>query len=521
MTTDTPTDLAPAPAELNRVQVQVNDAGASGLGLGAALATVDLKPESQLSKGEGSDSASNSTADLTFESGTTSTLESSKPRSSSIVSFISTATTSDSADSDSAFTQEEKDLLVYVTTLVGNCSFSQFFDKCIEGSATFIPLLEAEGGTDKDPATGHRRDSVPIASAIAQAQAQQQNDCESAVLRYLDESASLKAKESNAALLKFLLRSAKGVVVRVNPGTLSTGAQAALEAMLADLEHSGIQVMTSPQVVRQLGSKDSLVKIRDLRCGLPDTAAYYDAESFRQGFRKSVAFRPRVLKQNRGSQGEGIWICKLRDETKYCAAFGDRLADLNEELVLTEANDNHVEHHTVGEFLEFCVNGRSEASGEWTSTGTGRYLEGADDAMLVDQRFLPRIAEGEVRCNMVGPTLVSLVHKVPKAGGVSATLQSGAQYTSYEPDDPKWAALLQAFRQDLPRIMAAFGMEGQPLPLLWTADFILDYDSQGKDVFYVGEFNCSCVGITQELHLRYVVAETAVSITTTRSGERC
>lgn len=69
-----------------------------------------------------------------------------------------------------------------------------------------------------------------------------------------------------------------------------------------------------------------------------------------------------------------------------------------------EANDNHVEHHTVEEFLEWCINGRSESSGEWHSTGKGKYFDGGIEAnaMLVDQRFLPRIVEGEVRCLMVG-----------------------------------------------------------------------------------------------------------------------
>jgi hypothetical protein len=81
-----------------------------------------------------------------------------------------------------------------------------------------------------------------------------------------------------------------------------------------------------------------------------------------------------------------------------------------------EANDNHVEYHTVGEFFEFCVNGRTENSGIWESTGEGRYLEGGVDsgAMLVDQRFLPRIVEGEgeVRLNMIGSELVNLVHNL-------------------------------------------------------------------------------------------------------------
>jgi len=37
-----------------------------------------------------------------------------------------------------------------------------------------------------------------------------------------------------------------------------------------------------------------------------------------------------------------------------------------------EMNDNHIEYHTVGEFLEFCVNGPDSAkAGNWMSTFPG------------------------------------------------------------------------------------------------------------------------------------------------------
>ena len=62
-----------------------------------------------------------------------------------------------------------------------------------------------------------------------------------------------------------------------------------------------------------MGAKDALVKIRDLSCGMPDTYAYYDIPSFKENFPQTVATGPRVLKQNRGSQGEGIWVCRVKD----------------------------------------------------------------------------------------------------------------------------------------------------------------------------------------------------------------
>jgi len=55
---------------------------------------------------------------------------------------------------------------------------------------------------------------------------------------------------------------------------------------------------------------------------------------------------------------------------------------------------------------------------------------------------------------------------------------------------------------DIPDMMKVLDLEGQPLPLLWTADYIpKDPEHErtdGVDTEYVvGEFNCSCVGISK------------------------
>jgi glutathione synthase/RimK-type ligase-like ATP-grasp enzyme len=377
----------------------------------------------------------------------------------------------------------------------------------------FIPILGAAGGADKDPNTGLRRDSVPIAQAVVAYYDQQSNSTttQSVVIQCLDEEEGQNefAVRTNQAIYQFLSKRADGVIVRNNPGTLSPYTQTKIDSMLRRLSDEGVIIMSHPDVSQTLGAKDSLVKIKHLKSGLEDTEVYYDAQSFREGFMKSIAFQPRVIKQNRGSQGEGVWIVKLKDETAYCENYGDSVVSLDTELVLIEAYDNHIEYHTVAEFMEWCVNGRTDSSGTWTSTGRGQYFEGGEEAraMLVDQRFLPRIAEGEVRCLMVGEELIELVHKVPKDGGVSATLESGAIYTKYSPDHPKFAKLVENFKHDIPRLMSAFNFENQPLPLLWTADYI---SGETDDDFHVGEINCSCVGITRQLNVADIMAKVAV-----------
>merc|ERR1712054_581069 len=173
--------------------------------------------------------------------------------------------------------------------------------------------------------------------------------------------------------------------------------------------------------------------VAKLNIGLEDTLAYYDEAEFAAGFRKTMAFQPRVIKQNRGSAGEGIWIIKLK-KGNYCKSFGERSCEDSEVLSLMEANDNHAEEHTVGEFIEWCLNGRTDKSGTWDSKGQGKYLEGGKAAggQITDQGFCGRILEGELRFNMVNDVCLGVIHKVPAPGGMSAVGGTGSVYKFYD-----------------------------------------------------------------------------------------
>jgi hypothetical protein len=168
-----------------------------------------------------------------------------------------------------------------------------------------------------------------------------------------------------------------------------------------------------------------------------------------------------------------------------------------------EANDTHAEEHTVAEFIEFCLNGRTEKSGTWTSKGKGKYLDGGKAAggLLVDQRFCTRIVEGELRYNLVGPKLVGIIHKKPKEGGISAVGGTGSIYTYYGPDEKKFANLTKNFlEKDIDQIMPALGLEKEPIPLWWTGDFINaspEGTAEADEKWIIGEFNCSCVGVSK------------------------
>merc|ERR1711879_754125 len=193
---------------------------------------------------------------------------------------------------------------------------------------------------------------------------------------------------------------------------------------------------------------------RDMPIGLKDTFAYYTASELFETFKKTMAFQPRVIKQNRGSAGEGIWLCWLEGKD-YCKTFGETSLNDTNNLKLMEMNDNHVEYHTVKEFLTFCVDGPTGVgAGVWKSTFPGKYLEGGKEAggQLVDQRLCPRIKEGEVRVLMVGDECQMIIHKMPTGGGLSA-VGGIADYTFYKPNDKKYADLKKALNADIPKMM--------------------------------------------------------------------
>jgi glutathione synthase/RimK-type ligase-like ATP-grasp enzyme len=144
------------------------------------------------------------------------------------------------------------------------------------------------------------------------------------------------------------LKQCDGFMVRVNPGKYAGVTQSLLDKCLVEAAAAGKLAMSHPDVVQRMGAKDALVKIKDLSCGMTDTYAYYDIPSFKESFPKTVATGTRVLKQNRGSQGEGIWVVSVKPGQKKGPVTGKTM------LVCQEAKDNHIEEHTVDAFMKFC-----------------------------------------------------------------------------------------------------------------------------------------------------------------------
>lgn len=346
-----------------------------------------------------------------------------------------------------------------------------------------IVFYEVQGGSDKGP-DGHRKDTMPMVNAL------KDKGWNAEVIFYSDD----KKDEQ----FEYIRNNADAYVSRINPGNIP-GGEATYFQLLRDLSNAGVIGMPHPDAMLNYGAKDALCKIKDTGLVPEDTFSYYTVESLKKIFPISLSLAERVLKQNRGSTGEGIWRVQVVDERKF--EQGKPLP-LDTKIKCTEAVDNHVELRQLGEFMKFCE----------------QYIVG-ENGMLVDMRFLPRIKEGEIRILMIGDKPIFVVHKKPQdsADAFSATLFSGAKYTYDAPS--KWQSLVDMFLGKLPSVLEKLG--GYGMPLIWTADFMLDWDENGKDKYVLGEINCSCVGFTSDLDrgIQEAVADTIISVVTAQNAQ--
>lgn len=365
-----------------------------------------------------------------------------------------------------------------------------------------IVFFEARGGSDKGE-DGHRKDTMPMVNAL------KAKGWSGEVIFLTDE--ILRDANETKKIYEYTLSNADGYVSRVNPGNLKE--EKLYFDLLRSLCEAGLVGMPHPDAMIGYGAKDALTKLAITDLVPTDTYAYYDKDeaarigvefsdkhNFIKSFPKTLAKGERVLKQNRGSTGEGIWRVRLENPADYNKF--DTLP-LDTKIICTEAKDNHSENRELGEFMEFCKG----------------YLVG-DNGMLVDMTFLPRIKEGEIRILMLYKTPVYVVHKKPAEGGdaFSATLFSGAKYRYDEPKE--WSELIDWFLGELPGIKSKLG--DYDLPLIWTADFILDTDTNGNDKYVLGEINCSCVGFTSPAEfmekVAIMVADNIIDIVSAKLG---
>ncbi len=259
------------------------------------------------------------------------------------------------------------------------------------------------------------------------------------------------------------LAGADGALVWVDPISTQTGARrAGLDALLREAAARGVLVSGHPDVLAKMGTKSVLHATRDLGWG-SDTAFYETHTDFAAAFPGRLATGARVLKQNRGNGGIGVW--------KVEAAGGDA-ARVQEAQGGAEPR--------VLPLADFIA----ERAGDFSAEVGG----------LVEQPFQARHLEGMVRCYMAGDRVAGFGHQLvralaaPEDGPAGPRLYSG-------PTDPRFQRLRAAMERDwVPGLARLLEIAPDDLPVIWDADVLLGpKTAEGHDSYVLCEINASSV----------------------------
>lgn len=264
-----------------------------------------------------------------------------------------------------------------------------------------------------------------------------------------------------------------GVLVWVDP--LHAGkTRTALDALLRDVAAHGPWVSAHPDVILKMGVKEVLHRTKHLGWGT-DTHIYRSVEAFREEFPARLrAAGPRVLKQNRGNGGQGVWKVEQID-----AAAGNA----GMVRVLHAQRGSMPEEIPALAFMARC-------EAYFTPGGC-----------IVDQPFQPRLPEGMIRCYMGANKVVGFGHQLIKAlippppeGPDSPAAQPGPRIMHPASAEPFQTLRTKMETEWTPQMMAMLDIDVASLPIIWDADFLYGpRTAAGEDTYVLCEINVSSV----------------------------
>jgi hypothetical protein len=275
------------------------------------------------------------------------------------------------------------------------------------------------------------------------------------------------------------LLSADGVLVWVDP--IHQGkTRAALDRLLSDVAARGPWVSAHPDVIVKMGVKEVLHRTRTLGWG-SDTHLYRTASEFASAFPSRLqASGPRVVKQNRGNGGQGVWKVEL---------ISGRAGEPGIVRVLHAQRGSVPEDVPWREFLGRCA----------------PYF--ASGGCIVDQPFEPRLPDGMIRCYMGVDKVVGFGHQLIKAlippppeGPESPAAQPGPRIMSGA-DAPQFQKLRTQMENEwTPQMIDVLGLDAVSLPIIWDADFLYGpRTATGEDTYVLCEINASsCFAVPEQ-----------------------
>jgi hypothetical protein len=263
-----------------------------------------------------------------------------------------------------------------------------------------------------------------------------------------------------------------GVLVWVDPLGYDADRRV-LDSLLREAACRGVWVSAHPDTIEKMGTKEVLFHTRTLGWGV-DTQLYVSMADLREHFPPRLASgRARVVKQNRGNGGIGVWKVAVRD------AGTEALTPSPQTMVRVQhaaPRDDATEDMTLGEFMARC----------------GQYL--TSDGKLIDQPFLPHLDRGMVRAYLVKEHVVGFARQHP-APTAQSVLGLPSAKTMYDAGHQELAELRRRLEVEwVPGLRSLVGLEANELPFLWDADFLYGSPAaDGGDTYVLCEINVSSV----------------------------
>jgi hypothetical protein len=285
--------------------------------------------------------------------------------------------------------------------------------------------------------------------------------------------------EEFAGEVRQQLLAADGVLVWVDP--IHQGkTREALDALLRDVASCGPWVSAHPDLILKMGVKEVLYWTKHLGWG-SDTHLYRTAAEFSAAFPLRLqSSGPRVIKQNRGNGGQGVWKVE-QIPTRSGAVHTVRVLHAQRGSVPLDL--------PLEEFMARCD----------PYFGWG--------GCIIDQPFQPRLHDGMIRCYMATDKVAGFGHQLIKAlilppseGPDSPAAQPGPRIMHAAYATPFQALRAKMENEWTPQMMEVLGIDPGSLPIIWDADFLYAAPTlSGEDSYVLCEINVSsCFAIPDQ-----------------------
>jgi hypothetical protein len=287
--------------------------------------------------------------------------------------------------------------------------------------------------------------------------------------------------DASADAVRDQLLEMDGVLVWVNP--IEQGLdRSKLDSLLRDVAGAGVWVSAHPDVILTMATKKVLVDTSQMSWGT-DTRLYLSSNELREQLPSRLADgRAKVLKQQRGMGGHGVWKVEL-----------DGAGDDPWLLVRQATRGAPSERLPLSAFAARCE----------------PYF--ASGSSMVEQPFQERISEGMIRVYLTHETVVGFAHQYPAGLRPESAGEPPPGKVFELPTAPAYGELRELMESTwVPEMQALLDLDTHALPVIWDADFLYGpKTASGNDTFVLCEINASSTFAFPE-HAMPSVARAAV-----------